>query len=248
MRNFKATLAYDGTDFHGWQIQPDRATIQETLKSVLAQIEGSAVDVQGAGRTDAGVHALGQVASFALTNPIPGANLLQAANRFLPAAIRMTDVVEVEPDFHARHGAKAKLYEYRIFRGDVCSPFGSRYVHHHPYPLDEAAMIEAAAEFQGEHDFAALAAAGGDEKETTVRTIFSSTIERQGELLIYRTRGTGFLYRMVRNMVGTLIEVGRGRLTNSDIDVFLAGKQRSAAGPTAPAKGLFLVRVEYEAE
>ena len=251
MRNFKATLAYDGTDFHGWQVQPDRPTIQGTLKSVLAEIEGAPVDVQGAGRTDAGVHALGQVASFSLTNPIPAVNLRQVMNSFLPPAIRVSAVAEAEPDFHARHCARAKLYEYRIFRGAICPPFDHRYVHHHPYPLDETAMTAAAAGFQGKHDFAALAAAGGDEKETTIRTIFSSTIERQGtierqdELVVYRVRGTGFLYRMVRNIVGTLIEVGRGRLAISDIDTILAGKQRSQAGPTAPAKGLFLVRVEY---
>ena len=246
MRNFKATLAYDGTDFHGWQVQPDRPTVQGTLKSVLAEIEGTPVDVQGAGRTDAGVHALGQVASFPLANPIPAANLRQVMNRFLPPAIRAVAVAEAPTDFHARHRAKAKLYEYRIFRGNICEPFDHRYVYHHPYPLDETAMIEAAGRFQGEHDFAALAAAGGDEKETTVRTIFSSTMERQGELVIYRVRGTGFLYRMVRNIVGTLLEVGRGRLTATGIEAVLAGKQRSEAGPTAPAKGLFLVQVEYE--
>ena len=247
MRKLKGTLAYDGTDFHGWQVQPEQATIQGTLRSVLAEIEGSPVDVQGAGRTDAGVHALGQVASFPLANPIPPGNLLQAMNRLLPEAIRMLEMQEVEFDFHARHDAKAKLYEYRIYRGDACPPFVSRYVHHHPYPLDEDTMAEAAGRFEGEHDFAAFASAGGDEQETTVRTIFSSTIERRSELLIYRVRGTGFLYRMVRNIVGTLLEVGRGRLSSSDIDSILRTKRRSAAGPTAPAKGLFLVRVEYEA-
>ena len=243
---WKATIAYDGTDFHGWQVQPDRATIQGRLKSVLAEIEGGPVDVQGAGRTDAGVHALGQVASFALRNPIPGANLRKAMNRLLPGAIRITGIEEASGDFHARHSAKAKLYEYRLWREDVCPPFLARYVCHYPYPLDEEAMIEAAAGFEGTRDFLSLAAAGGPEQGSSVRTIFCSILSREEQQLVYRVRGSGFLYHMVRNIVGTLLEVGRGRYPPSEVAKILAARARSAAGPTAPARGLFLMRVDYE--
>ncbi|MDA1315731.1 MAG: tRNA pseudouridine(38-40) synthase TruA [Acidobacteria bacterium] len=249
MRQFKATLAYDGTDFHGWQIQPDHPTVQGALKQVLETIECGPVDVQGAGRTDAGVHALGQVASFSLVNPIPEENLVKAVNRLLLKTVRVLAINSVSPDFHARYSATGKLYEYRIQRDEICSPFDGRYAYHHPYPLDEAAMIEAAAAFEGRQDFRSLAASGGDEVESTVRTIFSSTLhrEREGEAerLIYRVRGDGFLYHMVRNIVGTLLDVGRGRLAAEDIPKMLARRERAAAGGTAPARGLFLVRVEY---
>ena len=245
MRHFKATIAYDGTDFHGWQIQPNHPTVQGTLKRALETIERGPVDPQGAGRTDAGVHALGQVASFSLKNPIPEANLLKAVNRLLPKTVRVLAIERVAAEFHARHSATGKLYEYRIWRGDACSPFDVRYVCHHPFPLDEAAMMEAAGAFAGRHDFRSLAASGSEDLESTVRTIFSSVLKREGELLIYRVHGNGFLYHMVRNIVGTLLEVGRGRLVAGGITGVLGAKERAAAGPTAPARGLFLVRVEY---
>ncbi len=245
MRHFKATLAYDGTDFHGWQIQPNRSTIQGVLKDALAEIEGGSVDVQGAGRTDAGVHALGQVASFALANPIPADNLVRAMNRLLPEAVRVVSLEQASPEFHARHSASGKLYEYRVWRGAICPPFDTRYVYHHPYPLDEAAMCKAAERFSGRQDFRSLAASGGDDVASPIRTIFSSVLRRNGERLIYHVRGDGFLYRMVRNIVGTLLEVGRGRFKADDVSAILNNKRRSAAGATAPAKGLFLVRVEY---
>jgi tRNA pseudouridine38-40 synthase len=245
MRNFKATLTYDGTDFHGWQIQPDRRTVQGVLKSVVSEIEACPVDVQGAGRTDAGVHALGQVASFALNNPMPAANLWKAMNRLLPADVRVVSLDPVPSGFHARYTATGKLYEYRIWRDDICPPFDVKYFCHHPYPLDEPAMCEAAEAFTGRHDFRSLAAAGGGDVESTVRTIFSSTLRRGQGRLIYQVRGDGFLYHMVRNIVGTLFEVGRGRLKADEIVAVLDQKQKSAAGATAPAKGLFLVHVEY---
>jgi len=245
MRHFKATLAYDGTDFHGWQIQPDHPTIQGALKHALETIERGPVDVQGAGRTDAGVHALGQVASFSLASPIPEENLVKAVNRLLPQTVRVLAITPVSPEFHARHSATGKLYEYRIQRSEICSPFDGRYVYHHPYPLDEAAMIGAAAAFEGRQDFRSLAASGGDEVESTVRTIFSSALHREDERLIYRVHGDGFLYHMVRNIVGALLDVGRERLAAGDIPEVLARKERAAAGATAPARGLFLVRVEY---
>jgi tRNA pseudouridine38-40 synthase len=245
MRNLKITLAYDGTDFCGWQIQPGRPTIQGLLEAALGEIEGSPVKIHGSGRTDAGVHALAQVASFQLANPIPLENLRKAMNRLLPEAIRVLQVEEAAAGFHARYRARAKTYEYRIWREEICPPLVSRYVFPFPYPLDEASMQQAAQRLCGTRDYRSLASHDGDNAESTVRTVFTSVLERRGEQLIYRVRGSGFLHHMVRNAVGILIEVGRGNLTPDDIDRILEAKDRSAAGPTAPARGLFLVQVEY---
>ena len=246
MRTLKITLSYDGTDFRGWQVQPDQPTIQAAVEKVLSVIEDAAVKVHGSGRTDAGVHALGQVASFALRNPIPADNLRKAMNRLLPDAIRVLRVDEAWLGFHARHSARAKTYEYRIWRGEVCPPLVSRYVHPFPYRLDEAEMQRAAPRFAGTRDFRSLAATNDEPLESAVRTIFSSTLERHDEQLIYRVRGSGFLHHMVRNIVGTLVEVGRGNLLAHDIDGVLEAKNRAAAGPTVPARGLSLIEVEYD--
>jgi tRNA pseudouridine38-40 synthase len=247
MRRIRITVAYDGTDFHGWQIQPGLATIQGALESVLTEMEGARVHVEGSGRTDAGVHALAQVAAFSLTNPIPVANLRKAMNRVLPRDIRVLEAAEAAEDFHPRFGAVAKTYEYRIFRAEVCPPFDRRYVHHHPFPLDEPRMIAAAPLLEGEHDFSAFAAS--DERDelgaTKVRRIFSSKLERCGDRLIYRVRGSGFLKHMVRNIVGVLLETGKGNLTPRDIALRLQPDSGIPAGPAAPARGLFLVGVEY---
>src|SRR3982750_2617056 len=178
-RNFKLILAYDGTDFSGWQVQPDRPTVQGAVADVVFRISGERVLPQGSGRTDAGVHALAQVASFALESPIPAQNLLSAMNDKLPPSIRALNIEEVVDDFHARHSAKAKSYEYRLFRGAICSPFLARYVHHYPYPLDSEAMDKAAVEVVGEHDFTSFAAVDPeqgkqDEDVSNVRMIYES--------------------------------------------------------------------------
>lgn len=240
MRRIKITLAYDGTDFHGWQIQPGIPTIQGALEAIVSGMEGRPVHVAGSGRTDAGVHALAQVAAFSIANPIPLVNLRRAVNRLLPPAIRVLAAEEVHPEFHPRFDAKAKTYEYRIARGEVCSPFEWPYVHHHPYRLDEARMVECARAFEGEHDFTAYAASDDRDAEgrSKVRRVFSSTLERIDHRLVYRVRGSGFLKHMVRNIVGTLIEAGRGNIA----DVTALPRK---CGPTAPAKGLFLIGVEY---
>ena len=240
MRRIKITLAYDGTAFHGWQVQPGLPTIQGALEEILSEMEGQPVHVAGSGRTDAGVHALAQVAAFSIANPIPLANLRRAVNRLLPPAIRVLAAEEVHSAFHPRFDAQSKTYEYRILRVEVCSPFEWPYVHHYPYPLDEERMVRLAPVFAGEHDFAAFAASDDRNGESTskVRTVFDSALERGPECLVYRVRGSGFLKHMVRNIVGTLIEAGRGNL--ADISVV---PERS--GPTAPSKGLFLVKVEY---
>jgi tRNA pseudouridine38-40 synthase len=246
MRNLKLTLAYDGTDYRGWQVQPGQPTIQGLVESALAEIEGETVKLHGSGRTDAGVHALAQVASCHLANPIPPANLRKALNRLLPEAVRVLQVEEAADDFHARYSARAKTYEYRIWREEICPPQVSRYLLPYPYPLDEERMRQAAPRLRGTRDFRSMAANDGEPAESTVRTVFSSTIERHDAQLNYRVRGSGFLRHMVRNAVGTLLEVGRGNLAPDDIDRILEAKHRSAAGPTAPARGLFLIEVEYD--
>jgi tRNA pseudouridine38-40 synthase len=240
MRRIRIDLAYDGTAFHGWQVQPGLPTVQGALEEIVSGIEGSRVHVAGSGRTDAGVHALGQVAAFSIENPIPLPNLRRAVNRLLPPAIRVLSAAEAVPGFHPRFDAKAKTYEYRIVRAEVCSPFEWPYSHHHPYPLDEGRMVECARTFEGEHDFTAFAAADDRDAEgrSKVRRVFSSVLECEPGRLVYRIRGSGFLKHMVRNVAGTLIEAGRGNI--ADVAVLPA-----TSGPTAPAKGLFLVSVEY---
>lgn len=251
LRNFKLVLAYDGADFYGWQVQPGLRTIQGVLSDAVQRITGDRVLPQGSGRTDAGVHALGQVVSLAISSPIPAGGLLIALNDLLPPSIRVIESTEAPPDFHARKSAHAKTYGYRMYRGDICPPFVSRYVYHHPYPLDESAMAAAAELVIGEHDFTSFAAVdperGREDAEVSnVRTIFSSAWNRDGDELIYSVRGSGFLQHMVRNLVGTFLLVGKGTLAPSDIVSILAARNRSAnRGATAPASGLCLLSVEY---
>ena len=249
-RKFKLTLAYDGADFHGWQVQPGRPTIQGTLAECIHRITGEKVLPQGSGRTDAGVHALAQVASFATSSPIPAVNLKIALNDILPSAIRVIAVEEVAGDFHPRTSAKAKTYRYRIYRDETVPPFLARYVYHHPYPLDETAMQTAAAVVLGEHDFTSFAAVDPergheDEKASNVRRISCSAWAREGSEFIYTVRGNGFLHHMVRNLAGTFLLVGKGSLTADNVKRILEARDRSAAGATAPASGLYLVAVEY---
>ena len=253
MRNFKIVLAYDGSEFSGWQVQPDAATIQGTLASAIGRVTGEKVLPQGSGRTDAGVHALAQVATFALESPIPPQNLAKALNDMLPPSVRVIEATEAPLEFHARKSAHAKTYRYRIHRGAVCSPFLARYVWHYPYPLDEDAIRQAAIFVIGEHDFTSFAAVDserGREDEisdvrSNVRRVFASIWERTGEELLYVVRGSGFLHHMVRNLVGTFVLVGKGTLKPEDVATILEVRNRSAAGATAPASGLYLVSVEY---
>ncbi len=255
MRNLKLILAYDGTEFAGWQVQPGRTTVQGALASAIGRLSGENVLPQGSGRTDAGVHALAQVASFQTTSSIPLENWMTALNHILPASIRVLEVTESAPDFHARKSARAKTYRYRIYRGSVCPPFLARYVWHYPYPLEESAMIAAAGLVVGEHDFTSFAAVDPERVErmateenphtTNIRTIFSSHWTREGDELIYTVRGSGFLHHMVRNLVGTFLLMGKGTVSLEDLRCILDARTRTAAGPTAPASGLYLVGVEY---
>ncbi len=255
MRNLKLILSYDGTEFAGWQVQPGRSTVQGVLASAIGRLSGENVLPQGSGRTDAGVHAQAQVASFATASPIPAENWAGALNDILPASIRVLEVTEAAPEFHARKSARLKTYRYRIYREAICPPFLARYVWHYPYPLEESAMIAAADVVVGEHDFTSFAAVDPERVErmaaaenfqtTNVRTIYSSRWTREGEELIYTVRGSGFLHHMVRNLAGTFLLIGKGTVSREDLGRILAARERSAAGPTAPASGLYLVGVEY---
>ena len=246
-RRIRVSLSYDGTNYHGWQVQPGLPTVQGTVQDVLQQIEGEPVHVHASGRTDAGVHARAQVAAFDLHNPIPCPNLLLAMNRLLPRDIRILHVEEAAADFHPRFQTIAKTYQYRILRDPICPPFERLYVHHHPYPLDEERMIALAPLLEGEHDFSAFAAA--DEADhpgrSKVRQIFSSRMTRDAGHLIYRVRGSGFLKHMVRNIVGVLLEVGKGNLDTAELESRLTPGCTIPVGPTAPARGLTLLSVEY---
>jgi tRNA pseudouridine38-40 synthase len=262
---WRLTLAYDGTDYQGWQVQPGARTIQGELQSALGRVTGEAPLPQGSGRTDAGVHALAQVASFALMAPIPPENLWRALNRTLPCSIRVLDAKIMPGSFHARHSAIAKTYEYRVWprqpgNPDICSPFAARYVFCYPWELKTELLEKAACCFEGEHDFLSFAASDpdwttrttssqDDAAATTIRTISCSTWEARraefGDLLVYRVRGNGFLHHMVRNLVGTMLDVGRGQLDVHALPGILGARARAQAGPTAPARGLFLHSVEY---
>ena len=260
MHNLRLKLSYDGAEFAGWQVQPGRMTVQGALASAIGRLSGENVLPQGSGRTDAGVHALAQVASFRTASAIPTENWVRALNDILPASIRVLEVTEAAPEFHARTSARAKTYRYRIHRGAICPPFLARYVWHYPYPLEESAMVAAASVIVGEHDFTSFAAVDPERAEriaaeeeirtsniqtTNVRTMFSSSWSRAGEELIYTVRGSGFLHHMVRNLVGTFVLMGKGTVSLEDLRRILDARERAVAGPTAPASGLYLVEVEY---
>jgi len=309
MTHWKLILAYDGTPFHGWQVQPGLATVQGLLSDAIHRAIGERVLPQGSGRTDTGVHALAQVASFPLQAPIPADRLQIALNRCLPAAIRILSAQTVAPDFHARYSALRKTYEYRIFPSrapiqaeahgpdgqpdewetNICPPTLAPFVWPCPWPISLDRLNRAADHVLGTHDFTSFAAsdpdlaarapaqpegAGSPAKgpvlpaqipgdpvpadqdqlrsgeagpKSAVRTITQSAWHAEGGLLIYRVTATGFLHHMVRNLVGTFVQCGANRLSPQSIPQIMAARSRSAAGPTAPATGLFLLSVEYPA-
>lgn len=251
MTTFKFTLAYDGTGFIGWQRQATGRSVQALVEEALARLEGAPVTVIGASRTDAGVHALGQVASATLTRDPDASVLRRALNAMLPPDLRVLAVEPALPDFHARSAARAKTYRYRVIVGEFVSPFERRIAWHVPGPLDIPEMQRAAQRFEGRHDFAAFQSAGG-KVTTTVRTVAMSRLKAatgpEGyQEIIYEITGNGFLRHMVRAIVGTLVDVGAGRLNAGAIDGIFESRRRQDAGPTAPAHGLFLVAVTYRA-
>jgi tRNA pseudouridine38-40 synthase len=252
MRYFKLTIAYDGTDFHGWQIQTGKPTIQGEIVNVLRRLTQENIVLHGAGRTDAGVHALGQVGSFRTQSALSAEEFQRALNALLPHSIRIVAAEEVGPEFNARWSARGKIYRYRLYRGKVVPPMLWRYVLHYPFPLDEEAMRNAAARFAGTHDFASFAASTGseddDKERSTEREIFSAQLVRtpDNEELVFTVCGRSFLRYMVRKMVGTLLDVGRGKLKPEDIDRLYELRDRSKSGPTVPPQGLVMVEVQHE--
>lgn len=247
MRNLKLTVEYDGAEYVGWQRQDTGVSIQALLEDALAPIEGSPVAVHGAGRTDAGVHALGQVATVHLESALAPVVLARALNGVLPPEVRVLEIEEAAPDFHARFSATGKVYEYRIVNAPLVSPFLHKYVWHVSQPLALDAVREASALLVGAHDFVSFQGAGSSVTSTsrTVRSIEWDDGRAANRPLVMRIEGDGFLRHMVRNLVGTLVEVGRGRWQPQEISRILTARDRSRAGRTAPAQGLFLVRVLY---
>jgi tRNA pseudouridine38-40 synthase len=242
MKNYKLVLGYDGTDFRGWQRQPEGRTVQGALEEAVRRITGKKVVVHGAGRTDAGVHALGQVAGFRGAFKLSDEVLLRALNAVLPEDVRIFSLEEAPPGFHARTSARSKIYRYRISLAPQANPLDRRFVLHWPYPLRIGRMREAARLFVRTADFTAFSS---NRDRSPVRTVTRSELRRSGDELVYTIESAGFLRYMVRTIVGTLLEVGRGRLAPAAIEDVFRRKDRSLAGATAAAKGLTLVSIDY---
>jgi len=242
MKNYKIVLGYDGTDFRGWQRQPDSRTVQGVLEEALRKITRKRTVVHGAGRTDAGVHALGQTASFRGAFKLSDQVLLRALNAVLPEDVRVFSLVEAPPDFHARKSARSKLYRYRIACAPQPNPLDRRFVLHWPYPLKVGRMRRAARLFARTADFTALSS---NRDRSPIRKVTRSELRRSGTELVYTIEAAGFLRYMVRTIVGTLLEVGRGRIAPEQVEEIFRLKDRSLAGPTASARGLTLVRIDY---
>lgn len=243
-RNLRLDLEYDGTRYHGWQRQTNALTLQETIETALARLTGEEVHLIGSGRTDAGVHAKGQVANFHTHSTLPLRAFVQGLNSLLPPDIAVLTAAEVSWEFHARKSARAKTYEYRILNRPVRSPLSLRYAWQVAPPLALAAMEEAAGALVGEHDFAAFQASGSSVR-TTRRRVMEAGWRRNGECLIFRITATGFLRGMVRSLVGTMVQIGLGKRSVGDLAQLLIRPERRRVGPTAPPQGLFLVEVTY---
>ncbi len=245
MKRVGMIIAYDGTNYCGWQIQPNGITIQGVLNETLSKLLGEKIEVKGASRTDAGVHALGNVAVFDTNARMPAGKISFALNQFLPEDIRIQLSEEVEPDFHPRYCDSEKTYEYRILNRTFPIPTERLYSYFYHYALDTEKMREATSYLIGQHDFASFCGAGAQVK-STVRTITAMSVERDGDMVTIRVSGTGFLYNMVRIIAGTLIEIGNGQYPPERMKDILDAKDRAYAGPTAPAHGLTLIGIRYE--
>lgn len=246
MKRIKLTVAYDGTEYCGWQVQPNGVTVQEVLNKALSEFFGQEIQVIGASRTDAGVHALGNVCVFEADTRMPGDKISYAINQSLPSDIVVQDSCEVSKDFHPRFSKSAKTYEYAIQNRQVPLPTLSRYTYFYHHKLDEELMRQAAAHLTGEHDFTSFASIHS-QTNTFVRTIYDIDIQRdKWDVVRMRIRGNGFLYNMVRIIAGTLIQVGSGMIAVDEVKHILNARNRELAGPTAPAQGLTLIGIEYD--
>ena len=246
LRNLLLTLCYDGRRFHGWQIQQNAYTVQEALQTALSQIIGDGFDVKGCSRTDSGVHANMYCVSLKTAHPIPCVRLKAALNRWLPLSVAVTDCVEVGADFHARYSCKSKEYIYKIWNSEVRSPFLEGYALHYRYPLDAALLNEAAQAYVGRHDFTSFCTLDNREQGDMTREVKLFSVTRDGDMVTMRVEADGFLYNMVRIMVGTLLRIAQGKIPPDGIHAILEKKDRKYAGPTAQACGLYLNRVYYE--
>jgi len=245
MKRIKLVISYDGTNYHGWQVQPDKITIEGVINKALSELLQEDITVIGASRTDAGVHAKGNVAVFDTNTMIPAEKICFAVNRYLPWDIRVLSSTEVPADFHPRKVSCRKTYEYKIMNRDIAIPTERLYSYFVYYDMDIKAMQEAAQYLIGEHDFKSFCSANTKVLDT-VRTIYSLNVEKEGYMIKISITGNGFLYNMVRIIAGTLIEVGRGVKNPKDMETILKGRNRRLAGPTAPAHGLTLVGIEYD--
>ncbi len=247
MRNIALTVAYEGTNYHGWQCQPGVVTVQEVLRQATGRVVDHPVTLYAGARTDAGVHAFGQVAGFHTEKHIPAYNLIKGVNSLLPRDVRVLSARDEAPDFHARYSAKSKTYVYTILNRPHNSPFYARYAWHIWYPIEVSAMERAARLIRGEHDFASFKKKD-EPYESTVRRVLRAGVTRRGDLIFFVVEATGFLRYMVRNLVGTLVLVGSGKLSTAGFEEILRARDREKAGPTAPPQGLFLRRIRYEGE
>ena len=246
-RRVRLTVAYDGTNYHGWQIQNNGITIESELNRALSELLGEQICVTGASRTDAGVHAMGNIAVFDTESPIPAEKISYALNQRLPEDIRIQGSEEVASDWHPRRRESRKTYEYRIYRSEFPMPMNRLYAYFTYRPLNVKKMRQAAAFLIGEHDFKSFCQAGS-QAESTVRTVYSIDLEEQGAELVIRVCGSGFLYNMVRIIAGTLMEVGQGKREPESMETVLQACDRSAAGPTAPARGLTLIKYDFNSD
>ena len=244
MRRIMLKVAYDGTEFHGWQLQPGVRTVEGELNKALSEWTGNDICVIGASRTDTGVHALGNLAVFDLDLTIPTDRIAYALNTKLPADVKIQQAIEVEPDFHPRHCASRKTYEYHIYAAQFPMPLASRFAYYTYLNPDTGLMQQAAAYLMGEHDFKSFCCVR-TQAESTVRTIYNIEVSKDEKEIIIKIEGNGFLYNMVRIIAGTLLEVGKGKIEPNQMPKILREKNRQAAGPTAPAHGLTLVKYEF---
>jgi tRNA pseudouridine38-40 synthase len=245
MKNFLITISYDGSHFHGWQIQNNAITVQEVFQDALFKILGQTPDIKACSRTDSGVHANMFCISMLLEHQIPAERLKGALNRFLPLSVAVLDCKEMPLDFHARYNCKRKRYVYKIWNSQVRNPFYQKYAYHYRWKIDENLLNSAAQDFVGKHDFTSFCTDDGRKMDNMERTIYSFTVERQGDMIIMTVEGDGFLYNMVRIMVGTLLKIQQGKIPSNGIPDIIKAKTRNHQGVTAPSQGLYLDKVIY---